>query len=105
MSLSAWEAWSLSPQHRDDALHASPTVLYADAKGHWVRLRFPCYKEPTTSILRERPMHVLQAPLQCMYWSTDSHCLVSRHPESSREEVEYYYCSQVGLRRVPRVEI
>jgi hypothetical protein len=55
-------------QERADPL-PGPCVLFMDYNGWW-------------------------APLTSLYYSTSSHVLVSRHPESAIEEIISYYCPQ-----------
>ena len=66
-----WEQWSYNiagGARRKESLNTSPSVLFCDSiLGIW-------------------------APLQCFYWSGDSHGLVSTHPASSTYEISSSYC-------------
>jgi len=66
-----WEQWGFDitgGARRKESLNALPSVLFCDSNlGVW-------------------------APLQCFYWSGDSHALVSTHPASLTYEVSSSYC-------------
>ena len=68
-----WERWGCGSHHsavRAKAICEDEFVLYADtssSEGIW-------------------------APLQCLFWSSESHVLVSSHPESSTVECASVYC-------------
>jgi hypothetical protein len=66
-----WEQWGYTmagSAERKEALNTLPSVLYCD------------------------PSFGVWAPLECLYWSSDSHALVSTHPASSTYEISSSYC-------------